>query len=521
MRRRSAGFKEAYENSGYAGKDEDIYAVYTVYANSEELPAAAEFPTNTLPRQGRRLVEEAAAAIGCPPEFVAVPLLAAIGSAIGNARRVRLKQGWEEGSAIFAAVVADPGEKKTPAAKVAIDAAVKAQAKMRNEHREKKDEYARELREYEVDKADARKNGQAAPPPPEEPVMGRALVEDTTTEALAAVLEENSRGVLVMRDELAAWAKSMDQYKSGGKGADRQFWLSAWSGSYASVDRKGHREPLVLPAPFVSLFGSIQPSVLPDVGAGREDGLIDRFLFAYPETTPSRWSDEEISDGAIGGVKWLYDKLRKLEPGEDEYGDPKPAIVALSQDAKVALVELINAHRAEMDAPGFPPRLRGPWAKLEAYLARLALIVSMCRIVADDAPERIEAEDVLRASVLLDYFKNHARRVYVGLYGDDRIDFLAEDVARFLKERGGSWSGQPAELHKTLDSKHKPERAKDLSADLTKAAQRSPVLTFERDKHEAFIKQDGTRTTRRVWALFLANSVNSVNSVNGEGDDSS
>ncbi len=518
MRGRSAGFREAYESSGYAGKDEEVYAVYAVYADSNELPTAAEFPTSTLPRQGRRLVEEAAAAIDCPSEFVAVPLLVSLGSAIGNARRVRLKQGWTEGAALFAAVIADAGEKKTPAAKVAVEAAVKAQAKMRNEYREKQDEHARELREYEVDKTQARKDGVAAPPPPEEPVMSRALVEDTTIEALATILEDNTRGVLVMRDELAAWVRSMDQYRSGGKGADRQFWLSAWSNSYVSVDRKSRTEPLVLPVPFVSLFGSIQPSVLPEIGAGREDGLLDRILFAYPETTPSRWSDDEISDGAIGGVKWLYDKLRRLEPGEDENGDPEPATVALSPEAKSVLVEMINNHRAEMDVPGFSARLRGPWAKLEAYLARLALIVAMCRVVADDAPERIEAEDVLRASVLLDYFKSHARRVYEGLYGANRIDLLAADVALFLEGRGGSWTGHPSELHETLASKHKPERTKDLSTDLAEVARRSPILNFERDKHQAVTKEDGTRTTRRLWTLQLENSVNSVNSVNSEGD---
>jgi len=493
------------------------YADYADYAAPKELPEPTAFPTSALPRQVRSLVEEAAAAIDCPPEFIAVPLLVMLGSAIGNARRVHLKQGWTEGAAIFAAVVADAGEKKTPASKVAVEAAVKAQARMRNGYRDKRDEYARELRQHEVDKADARKDGMASPPPPEEPVMGRALVEDTTTEALAAVLEGNPRGVLVMRDELAAWAKSMDQYKSGGKGADRQFWLSAWSGSYVSVDRKGRPEPLVLPVPFVGLFGSIQPSVLPEIGAGREDGLMDRLLFAYPETTPSRWSDDEISDGAIGGVKWLYDKLRRLEPGEDENGDPEPVTVRLSPEAKPVLVQMINSHREEMDAPGFPARLRGPWAKLEAYLARLALIAAMCRVATHDAPELIEPDDVLRASILLDYFKNHARRVYVGLHGSDRIDALAGDVAAFLEDRGGSWTGQPSELYETLDSEHKPERAKDLSADLTGAARRSPILTFERDKHEAFTKEDGTRTTRRVWALFLENSVNSVNSVNGEG----
>ena len=496
---------------------DDVYAAYAVYADSKKLPEPTAFPTSALPRQGRRLVEEGAAAIDCPPEFIAVPLLVMLGAAIGNARRVHLKQGWTEGAAIFAAVVADPGAKKTPASKVAVEAAVRAQAKMRNDHRVKTDEYARELRQYEVDKADARKDGVAAPPPPEEPVMSRALVEDTTTEALAAVLEGNPRGVLVMRDELAAWAKSMDQYRSGGKGADRQFWLSAWSGSYVSVDRKARPEPLVLPVPFVGLFGSIQPSVLPDIGAGREDGLMDRILFAYPETTPSRWSDDEISDGAIGGLKWLHDKLRKLEPGEDESGDPEPVTVRLSPEAKPVLVQLFNSHREEMDAPGFPARLRGPWAKLEAYLARLALIVAMCRVATHDAPELIEAEDVLRASILLDYFKNHARRVYVGLHGSDRIDALAGDVAAFLKDRGCSWTGQPSELYEMLSSEHKPERAKDLSSDLTEVDRRSPVLTFERNKHQAFTKEDGTRTTRRIWALFLEISVNNVNNVNGEG----
>jgi hypothetical protein len=98
---------------------------------------------------------------------------------------------------------------------------------------------------------------------------------------------------------------------------------------------------------------------------------------------------------------------------------------------------------------------------------------------------------------------------------------LAEDVARFLQDRGGSWTGQPSELYETLTSKHKPQRAKDLSSDLTEAAQRSPILSFERNRHQAVTKEDGTRTTRRVWALFFGNSVNKVNSVNGEEGEAS
>ena len=222
------------------------------------------------------------------------------------------------------------------------------------------------------------------------------------------------RGALVVRDELVAWVRSMDQYRASGRGADRQFWLSAWSNFYASVDRKGRPEPLILQVPFVGVFGSIQPSVLPELGQGREDGLLDRLLVAYPEPLPSRWTDDEITVGAREGVRQLYEKLRKLHMPEDDHGDPAPAPVVLSPDAKTIMVDLINSHRVEMERPGFPARLKGPWSKLEAYLARLSLILAMCRAVTDETSERVEIQDVLMAHSLIDYFKNHARRVYVG-----------------------------------------------------------------------------------------------------------
>ena len=515
MSRAGRGFEEAYKSSGYAGNDEDVYAVYAVYADSKELPNAKEFPIGAMPVACRRLIQEAAAAIGCPPDFVALPMLTTLGSAIGNSRVVKLKAGWEETGTIYGAVIADPGEKKTPAMKVAVEPAIKQQAALRETYREKQDEYKRELRQYEVERKDALKNGLAAPPPPEEPVMERTVVEDTTIEALAAVLEGTPRGVLVMRDELSAWIRSMDQYKAGGKGADRQFYLAAWSGSYASVDRKGRGEPLILQRPFLDVFGAIQPDVLPEMGAGREDGLLDRFLFSYPEPVPSRWTDDEITSVARASYKALYDGLRELHMPQDDYGDPDPVRVVLSPDAKEVLVEAINQHREEMEAVGFPARLKGPWSKLEAYLARLSLILAMARAVDEGAAQRVEAQDALKAVVLLDYFKNQARRVYVGLYGQSPEDRLAEDLAAFLERQGGSWRGQPAELHAQLKSQHKPSRADELSKLVRVIADKSPALTFE-DGHEA-IERDGKRTTRRYVALILRNGVNGVNGVNRGG----
>jgi putative DNA primase/helicase len=487
-----------------------VDAVDAVDAAPVELPAAVEFPVGAMPRPCRRLIEEAAAAIVCPPEFVAAPMLAVLGSAIGNSRVLKLKSGWEESATIYAAVVAEPGEKKSPALNVALAPVYRTQAALREKHRLAVDEHKREVREWEVERKDNAKNGLPSPPEPERPRMERTLVEDTTVEALGVLLEENPRGVLATRDELSGWVRSMDQYKQGGKGADRQFYLSAWSSSHVAVDRKSREEPLIIQRPFVGVFGAIQPGVLPELGSGREDGLLDRFAFAYPDVMPSRWSEDEISDEAKDGYARLYGALRERHMPTDEYGDPDPTRIHFAPDAKSVLVEAINAHREEMEQPGFPNRLKGPWSKLEAYLARFCLILAMTRAADERAAERVEARDVLSAVVLLDYFKTMARRVYVGLHGENPADKLAADVAEFLRQRGGHFKDEPTVLHKELVSDAKPARADELSKSLKAIAARSPILEFDAGN----FKKDGQ--SRRFVELSLRNGVNGVNGVNRE-----
>lgn len=143
-----------------------------IYANTQfaqtpkELPPSMPFPIDAMPEHCRRLIREASSAIGCAPEMVGVPMLAVLGASVGNSRRIKVKGGWTEGATVYTAVIAEPGEKKSPAQAVAIDPVMRKQARLRNEYERKLDEHNRELRQYEVDKADARKDGVAAPPPP-------------------------------------------------------------------------------------------------------------------------------------------------------------------------------------------------------------------------------------------------------------------------------------------------------------------------------------------------------------------
>jgi hypothetical protein len=456
-----------------------------------------------------RLVKEGAASIGCPPDAIGLAAITALGSAIGNARVAQPKKGWTEGAAIYAAVIADSGEKKTAAISTGTDVVQELDNKLTRAHEAALDEFAREEREYEVDRKDAAKQGLAAPPPPKPPIAERTHVNDTTIEALIPILKDSPRGVLLNRDELVGWVNAMDQYKAGGKGSERQFWLSTWSNRPASVDRKSQTKPLSVLRPFVSVVGSIQPSVLPELSEGREDGMLERFLFTYPEPVNAMWTEDEISDEADTAYRALYGKLQALSMELDDYGDPVKIAVTFSPEARELFIQEYNNHRTEMGLPGFPQKLRSPWSKLEAYFVRIILILAACRFVDDDVAERVEAEDVLRAVSLMDYFKGQARRVFCALHGFDPRLKLVEDCAKLVVEKGGTWTGTATELYEELTSEYKPERPDELSKFLKDASESGSGLGYESGP-ERFKDDYGEWRTRRVLSLFIENRRNGV-----------
>ena len=156
----------------------------------------------------------------------------------------------------------------------------------------------------------------------------------------------------------------------------------------------------------------------------------------------------------------------------------------MTDEAKALFVEQYDALHVELESPGFPQRLRPAWGKLEAYLARFALVLAMARVaeleqMGAGPAEQVTLEDMEGAARLLAYFKSHARRVFTGLYGDSVSDNLAADLRDFLVEHEGTWDGSAKELHETLVSDHKPERAADFSKVVRGIAKRSPLLVFE------------------------------------------
>ena len=86
--------------------------------------------------------------------------------------------------------------------------------------------------------------------------MRRILVSDTTVESLADVVSGNTKGVILWRDELAAWLCNMGRYSNG---SDRPHFLEAWAAASVTINRKSRSGPLNLTRFPVSIIGTVQP----------------------------------------------------------------------------------------------------------------------------------------------------------------------------------------------------------------------------------------------------------------------
>ncbi len=395
------------------------------------LHRAEPFPVHALPEPLCTYVTGVARAMVCPPDFVAVPLLVSCAAAIGNTCELEVKRGWYEQARFFSAIVAEPGSRKTPALAFATKPVLDEQVRMRNEYQVEYAKYEDELAAYE--EARKKRDNEGVPsPPPKAPRLKQLYVSDSTIEALAEVLRENPRGVLVVRDELSGWVRDQGRYQQGRSG-ERKQWLSLWSGAPLVINRRSFASATIVESPFVNVVGNILPDALHELvgDAGYSDGFAERLLFAFPDPVPVRWNDDEVEERAQRAIDQHFGKLWALK---SEDGERARQTFQLSPSAREVFRSILSEHYEEMNGGQISDMLRGAWSKLEAYFARITLLIHVCRLVEHDASLDVDNESVLRAAVVWEYFKAHARRVLEYIHGSD-LDKALERALRWIRRQ--------------------------------------------------------------------------------------
>jgi hypothetical protein len=400
----------AVDAPNYAQRLDEVLRPFPSRANECEepgLPPAPVWPDGKLPPAFERYVAAAARSIGVPPEMIAVPLLVTAGAMIGNRVHIILKRGFVQYPTLFAAVIAEPGSAKTPAM-------LAAQWPMSQLQRENVELYKQQLAEYEVElEAYLAKPKDERGTKPAKPALQHLYSSDLTLEALVGMLS-NSPGVAILRDEILSWVTSLDQYR-GGKGSDRQQYLSLWSGSPIKSDRAG-RETIYAANPVACVFGGIQPDALTGLHDpnGRRDGWIERLLLFFPEVRPTGWTDDELDPQL---AEPLVDAFRRLRNGGR--GDSaQPLGVQLSSGAKAVWREWYDDNEATTDVTR--GLRRGFYSKLPNQVARLALILHTIWNL-DDPLRMVSRERMQDAIDLGEFFRSHLDRV-LPLIGDSSRD---------------------------------------------------------------------------------------------------
>lgn len=385
------------------------------------------FPLRSLPEPVRSFVVEAASMISCDPAYVALPLMAALASAIGASRSIKLKDGWTEPSTLWTAIVARSGSMKSPAFRAALEEPHRREILAQKRYKEQLREYEEHQKRLKVQKkrnATSKPSRRVVveddPEEPEKPRLEQHVVDDTTVEALCVVLDENPRGVLLARDELSAWFGSFNEYKRGG-GSDEGRWLSIHGAHPLKINRKtGDKKIISVPLPFVSIAGGIQTRVLRRVLGDefRASGLAARLLMAMPPERPKQWSEETVSTATREKMRRLFDSLRELDMDCDDDGLAFPRPIRLNPAAKRVWVQFVDAH-GEEQAREMDDDIVSAWSKLEGYAARFALVFHVVRWAAGDGTLRRE-DSVDRKSIsdgiqLSQWFGGETRRIYAVL----------------------------------------------------------------------------------------------------------
>lgn len=416
---------------------------------AERAPALTwrPYPVEALPEPIRSFVVEGTEALGCDPAYLALPLLTALASAVGSAVEVRVTPEWAEPCVLWSAIVGESGSMKSPALKLALGPVHDRDLSEARAHQEQVAAWERDSADYEAQlqewKRTGRGRGQPPPERPTAPTCVRHLCQDVTIEALAGVLEENPRGVLVAHDELAGLFAGFERYSGGRSSSDAQ-WLQCWSANPLRVHRKtGERRSLIVPRPVVSITGGIQPAILARQ-LGREhfeSGLAARFLFAMPPYRRVRLRRAEIRPEHREAVAAVFDWLWTLEGVNAPEGNARPLAMRLSPAAYRRFEELFDAIEDRREtATG---ELSAALAKFRGYGARLALLIQLVELAAGNAPDNdgatVDRPAVEAAATLVAWHAHETERVYQALKETDE-ERERRELFELVEGRGGRMS---------------------------------------------------------------------------------
>ena len=346
--------------------------------------AGAILPVDGLSPNATEMLRKVASSLQCPVDIALSAMFATVGVALG--KRVIIDVGkYRNYPCLWVCVVAPSGNNKSTPIRFFLQP-------LKDRDSYNYGVYREELRAYR----------QAGDDKGDKPVFKQYVISDSTSEARNQVLSVNPNGILLYRDELKGMIDDFCRYAKSGELSQM---LSMFDSDTIVVNRKSD-EPLLIKDPFMSIIGSIQPSVLVDTFGNdnmMNNGFNQRWLFCYPESgMPEMYNDVSIPQSVISDWKdFIYNLIMydfSVMGGK----------IYIRGEAKRVYIDYYNS--LQIKKAGADDYLSSVYSKLQIHVIRWAGVAH----ILGNSPTSIDItpEEMEYSVRCMDYFERCALKVY-------------------------------------------------------------------------------------------------------------
>ena len=387
------------------------------------------FPVDSLPPALRYMAKAAAENLQVAIDMTAVAGLAVAALCVQGKFIINPKPGWIEQLNLYAAVIARPSDRKTPALSVMtrpLHAFEKEEnqrrAPMVEQYRTKKSILEKRIAGLKELAGKPTKKGEAVDLDDitelqyqlsdlerEAAKPLRLLADDTTPEALVSLMAANDGRMGIVSDEGGIFDIIAGRYSSGKVNMD--VFLKAYTGGYLRIDRMG-RPPEVIEHPSLTMLLMVQPVVLEAI-MGNQDfagrGFLARPLYSIPVSTVGHrtYDTPPVPQKIEAGYNDLIESLLSVP----ELGEAR--IIRVSpeahQEAKRFFEEL---EPRLLDDLGDLDDLEGWAGKYHGQVMRIAGIIHCCLHAENAAEKLVSLNTMQQAETIGGYFLEHARAAF-------------------------------------------------------------------------------------------------------------
>ena len=346
--------------------------------------AGAILPVDGLSPNATEMLRKVASSLQCPVDIALSAMFATVGVAM--VKRVIIDDGkYRNYPCLWVCVVAPSGSNKSTPIRFFLQP-------LKDRDSYNYGVYREELRAYR----------QAGDDKGDKPVFKQYVISDSTPEARNQVLSVNPNGILLYRDELKGMIDDFCRYAKSGELSQM---LSMFDSDTIVVNRKSD-EPLLIKDPFMSIIGSIQPSVLVDTFGNdnmMNNGFNQRWLFCYPESgMPEMYNDVSIPQSVISDWKdFIYNLIMydfSVMGGK----------IYIRGEAKRVYIDYYNS--LQIKKASADDYLSSVYSKLQIHVIRWAGVAH----ILGNSPTSIDItpEEMEYSVRCMDYFERCALKVY-------------------------------------------------------------------------------------------------------------